>query len=182
MNQLLDLITAPLEPREIGSPKLWEKVESRLGLQLPPDYKSLIDAYGTGTFDDFIIVYNPFAQNEYLNLFFALDMLHQADQQTKSLGDSTWTAVHPFDLYPAPDGLLPWGCTTIYGDIFFWKIDGPPETWETIFYNLRSGEYEVWKNTLTEFLYLLFTHQIQSVLLPEDYPSSIGAINFVPFV
>jgi hypothetical protein len=178
--RIIQIAVPPVKPRETGTPKNWEKIEKRLGLRLPQDYKTLIDTFGTGSFDDFIIVYNPFAQNEYLNLFYALDTLHQAEQQARLLGDSAWTVVQPFDLYPAPEGLLPWGCTTNLGDTFFWQIKGPPGTWETIFYNLRSGEYEVWKHPLSEFLYRLFTRQIESVLLPEDYPPPDGGISFIP--
>jgi hypothetical protein len=174
------IVLPPIKPCEIGTPKNWEKIEKRLGLQFPPDYKPFVDCYGTGSFDDFIIVYNPFAKNEYLNLFYALDTLHQADRQTQLTCDPGWTAVKPFGLYPATDGLLPWGCTTNLGDSFFWQIKGPPETWETIFYNLRSGEYEVWKHSMSEFLSLLFTRQIESVLLPEDYPPPDGKITFIP--
>ena len=180
MDQLLNLITPPQNPDETGTPKSWEQIEARLGLQLPPDYKALIDHYGTGSFDEFIFVYSPFTQIEYLNLFYALDTLHQAGQQTQLMGDPFWTAVHPFAYYPATEGLLPWGCTSNLGDAFFWQIKGAPATWETVFYNLRSGEYEVWKYTLSEFLYRLFTHQIESVLLPQDFPSADNPISFIP--
>lgn len=180
MDQFQNLVVPPLNPQEAGTLKSWEKIERRLGIALPEDYKSLIDGYGTGSFDDFILVYNPFTQNEYLNPFFALDTLHRADQQTQLLGDPVWTAVQPFELYPAPEGLFPWGCTTNLGETFFWQIKGEPETWETVFYNLRSGEYEVWKHPLSEFLYLLFTHQIESVLLPEEYPPFESRVTFIP--
>ncbi len=163
-----------------GTPKSWEKIGIRLGLQLPPDYITLIDRYGTGSFDEFIFVYNPFAENEYLNLFYALDTLHQANEKTQLMGNPDWTAVHPFKLYPDTEGLLPWGCTTHLGETFFWHIKGAPETWETIFYNLRSGEYEVWKFSLTEFLYRLFTRQIESVLLPENFPPPQIPLPFIP--
>lgn len=179
IHQLARIVPPPRNPQETGTPKTWEKTEKRLGLQLPPDYKTLIDSYGSGSIDDFIMVYNPFAQNEYLNLFFALDALHQADRQTQLLADPVWTAVQPFELYPAPEGLLPWGGTTNLEDTFFWQIKGPPETWETVFYNLRSGEYEVWKFPLTEFLYRLFTQQVELVLLPDDYPPVDRAITFI---
>jgi len=180
IDQLIYQVTPPRQPFEIGTPKAWEKIENRLGIAFPKDYKVFIDCYGTGSFDDFITVYTPFAVNENLNLFYILDVLHQADRKTTMKGDSDWTVVHPFKLYPAPEGLLPWGCTANFGDFFFWRMRGAPQTWETIFYNLRSGEYEVWKYPLTEFLYRVFTRQIESVLLPEDYPPQDGGITFVP--
>jgi hypothetical protein len=178
MNQLMNLVAAPLKPQEIGTPKSWEKVEARLGLQLPPDYKAFIDDYGTGRFNDFVIVFNPFAQNEYQSLFYALETLHQAAEHAQLIGDPAWNAVQPYELYPVAGGLLPWGGTTNLGETFFWHIRGAPETWETIFYNLRSGEYEVWKYSLTEFLYLLFSRQIKSVLLPDDFSQQCGQITF----
>jgi hypothetical protein len=178
MDGLRNLIAPPADLQETGDLKAWEKIEAQLGLQLPLDYKAFINLYGSGSFDGFLMVYNPFSQNEYLNLFFALDTLHEADQQTRRMGDPTWTAVWPFELYPAVGGLLPWGFTTQLGQTFFWQIKGPPESWETIFYNLRNGEYEVWKYQLTEFLYRLLTRKIASVLLPEDFPSIDHPITF----
>jgi hypothetical protein len=182
MDPILNFSTPPQNPAETGTPKSWKLIEARLGLPLPPDYKSLIDHYGTGSFSDFVYVYNPFAESEYLNLFYALDTLHQADQKTRQMGDPSWTAVQPFSLYPAEGGLLPWGCTANLGDTFFWHVEGDPVTWETIFYNLRSGEYEVWKYPLTEFLKRLFTRQIESVLLPQDFPSRKKPVAFIPVI
>ena len=176
---LTPVIPAPARPRGTGTPNTWEKVEHEFGLRLPADYKQLIDQYGTGRFGDFIRLYNPFAETEEDNLFYALDTLKQAEQQTQLLGAPDWTVVRPFRLYPAPEGLLPWGCTAHFGEVFFWHITGAPQTWETIFYHLRTGEYEVWKRSITEFLLGLFTRQIESVLLPEDFPSA-GGVSFTP--
>jgi hypothetical protein len=182
MDSLKFLISPPARPQETGTPKAWEKLEARLGLSLPPDYKALIDVFGTGSFADFISIYNPFAEIESLNLMYALDTLHQADRQTRLLGDPVWTIVRPFELYPASQGLLPWGCTANLRDCFFWRIKGPPQTWETIVYHLRTGEYEVWKYPLTEFLYRLFTRRIESVLLPEDFPPRHAPVTFIPYI
>jgi len=180
MSQLFKLVTPPRNPFETGTPKAWEKIEIRLGSALPADYRTFIDCYGTGSFDDIISVYNPFTQNESLNLFYALDTLHQASRQTRLRSDPIWSVVHPFELFPAPEGLLPWGFTTNIGNFFFWQVKGKPETWEIILYNLRNGEYEVWKYSLTEFLYQIFTREIKSVLLPEDYPPLDKVVTFIP--
>jgi hypothetical protein len=64
--------------------------------------------------------------------------------------------------------------------VFFWQVKGAPAKWETVFYNLRNGEYEVWKYPMSGFLYRLFTQQIESVLLPEGFPGSEGPIRFIP--
>jgi hypothetical protein len=179
--QLILIAPPPQKPIETGSPKAWETVQERLGIPLPDDYKVFIDRYGTGSFNGFIIPYNPFAVNEYFNLFQALDAHHLASRQTQLMADTTWSAVSPFELYPAPDGLLPWGTTTNFGDTFFWQISGPPETWVTIFYNLRTGEYEVWKMTFTSFLTKLLFGEIESVLIHEDLLPKGQQIAFQPY-
>jgi hypothetical protein len=179
MNRLFHLIAPPAKPVETVTPKSWKETEAFLGVPLPADYKDLIDHYGTGSFGDLITVYNPFTQIEYLNLFYALDTLQQADRQTQKLGDPSWTAVKPYAYFPATEGLLPWGCTRNLSQLFFWQVKGAPADWETIFYNLRSGEYEVWKYPLSIFLYRLFTRQIESVLLPEDFPGTEEPIRFI---
>ncbi|MFN2197103.1 MAG: SMI1/KNR4 family protein [Anaerolineales bacterium] len=179
MNRLFHLIAPPAKPVETGTLKSWNETEALLGVPLPADYKDLIDHYGTGSFGDLIMVYSPFTQIEVLNLFYALDTLQQADRQTQKLGDPSWTAVQPFAYYPALKGLLPWGCTRNLSQVFFWQVKGTPATWETVFYNLRSGEYEVWKYPMSAFLYRLFTHQIESVLLPEDFPGTEEPIRFI---
>jgi hypothetical protein len=171
--QLRELIQPPGKPQETGTPKKWEKFERRLGTPLPPDYKDFIDFYGTGTFNNLILPLNPFAENEYLNMMATLDAHHQANRRTQLAGDPAWTVVQPFGLYPAPNGLLPWGTTAAFELNLFWQVQGPPANWVTILYNLGTGEYEVWKLSATAFLSQLFLQQIESVLLPTGY--NVGA-------
>jgi len=168
ISQLVQFIPPPEAPIETGSPKRWEKAQERLGIVFPEDYKTLIDHYGTGAFNNHIIPYNPFAANEYMNLFQALDAHYRANRQTQSMVDSAWSVVSPFQLYPAVSGLLPWGTTTHFEQAFFWQMNGSPDTWNTILYDLRGGEYEVWKLCATSFLLNLFRAEIESVLLPQD--------------
>ena len=179
LTQLLRIAPPPNNPKEIGSPKSWEKLEARLGVSLPTDYKEFIDAYGAGSFDGLITPYNPFAENEEFNLLYVLDTLHQADQQTQLQRGIAWTAVTPFELYPALDGLLPWGHATTFGQTFFWKVSGPPQTWETVFYHLQSGEYEVWKIPIVAFIAGILSREIESVLLSENHILDDYQIRFV---
>lgn len=168
ISQLIQLIPPPKAPIETGTPKRWEKAQERLGIIFPGDYKAFIDRYGTGTFNHYIIPYNPFAANEYMNLFQALDAHHRASSQTQSMLGAPWSVVSPFELYPAVAGLLPWGTTPHFERAFFWQISGRPDTWNTILYDLSGGEYEVWKLCATSFLLKLFKAEIESVLLPQD--------------
>jgi hypothetical protein len=169
LSQLIQIAPPPIIPLETGSPKQWEVVQGRLGTPLPPDYKAFTDHYGIGQFNNFVVPYNPFTSNEYLNLFQALDVHHHANRQVQMKGRTTWSIVDPFELYPAPEGLLPWGTTTRFRFTFFWQLSGPSDTWSTILYDLQTGEYEVWKMPFTSFLVGLFSKEIESVLLSDDF-------------
>jgi hypothetical protein len=180
LQQLLSTAPPPENPNETGSSKAWEKIDQRLGVKLPKDYKNLINHYGTGSFNDSITLFNPFAGNESLNLFHALETHHKATQMAQLVVDSNWTAIQPFELYPAHHGLLPWGSTENFEKNLFWKVDGVPKKWATVFYDLRNGEYEIWKMPCTKLLAGIFTGEIQSVLLPEDYSSNNKSVVFKP--
>src|SRR6267142_275365 len=61
-------VSPPPAPSGGGSPQQWQQVETFLGLTLPEDYKGLVDAFGSGQFDDFITLFTPFARDPYANL------------------------------------------------------------------------------------------------------------------
>ncbi|MCJ7703536.1 MAG: hypothetical protein MUO62_18290 [Anaerolineales bacterium] len=176
--RLIQIAPPPKAPLENGSPKKWRIVKEHLGIPLPEDYKAFIDCYGTGTFNNFILVYNPFAAHEDANLFQIIDTHHQAKRHTRLRGDPLWSVVAPFELFPESVGLLPWGTTPDFDISFFWQVSGSPDTWVTIVYNLRVGEYEVWKMPCTSFLSKLFLREIESVLLPDHFPPDPDQIYF----
>lgn len=178
ISKLQQIIAAPHHPVDTGSPKAWQRVQERLGTPLPQDYKTFIDLYGTGAFYDFLILYNPFSKQEDRDLFLALDTYHQANRRVQAAASRPWSVVNPFELYPADGGLLPWGTTTPMVQSFFWQVDGPPENWITVLYHLQTGEYEVWKLSFSEFILKLMTRQIESVLLPDDFPPCHAPIQY----
>ncbi len=174
---LAQIITPPAMPVEAGTAKKWEKCEQRLGLKLPQSFKTLLDQFGTGSFNQFLYLYNPFAEEQEQNLFDVLDLLHVVDAQARH-AEPGWTMVWPFRLYPASAGLLPWGNAGSLDLIFFWQTGGLPETWPIIFYDLSTGEYETWKKSVPEFLSALFTSQIESVFFPPQFIRTEGKIQF----
>jgi len=178
IHQLQQAIPPPRHPVETGSPKAWRQVQERLGTPLPEDYKSFIDQYGTGTFQDFLAPYNPFSKQEDRDLFLALDTYHQANCRVQAKASRPWSVVNPFELYPAEGGLLPWGSTVPMAQSLFWQVEGPAESWVTVLYHLKTGEYEVWKLSFSEFVLKLMTRQIESVLLPDDFPARHTPIQY----
>jgi len=182
ISRLVQISPPPQNPVETGSIKAWEGIEERLGVALPEDYKEFIALYGSGKFGNSIIPFNPFSANEYLNLFQTLDIHHLSNRYTQGLTSSPWSAVSPFDLFPAQDGLLPWGTMENYKEGFFWQVCGPPDHWPTVFYDLKNGEYEVWKFQFSEFLVKLFLGEIQSVLFPDLQASCNKQIQFLSVI
>jgi hypothetical protein len=177
---LTQIAPPPKHPAEPGSQKRWEKAQQRLGVALPGDYKTFINRYGTGSFNDLILPYNPFTVNESMNLFQVLDTHHQANRRIQKLVGCEWSVVHPYRLFPEPRGLLPWGATSSIEHVFFWHVQGIPESWTTILYDLRNGEYEVWKLSMICFLQKLFSREIESVLLPKNVSSRNRGFRFRP--
>jgi hypothetical protein len=62
----------------------------------------------------------------------------------------------------------------------FWQVNGSPELWPTIFYNLQEGEYEVYKMGFAEFLVKVFNLEIESVLIYTELEHTAGKIQFKP--
>lgn len=182
LSKLIQIVPPPLAPIETGSPKQWEAIQNRLGIHLPADYKEFIDTYGTGRFNDFILPYNPFAAREDVNTLLVLDAHHEAAHRIQMKTNLKWSAVAPYELYPTPGGLFPWGTTDHFGHSFFWQVNGPPETWVTVFYDMQSGEYEVWKMPFVSFLVRLFSREIESVLLPNTFPPELIRIRYTQFM
>ena len=166
---LLKVVSPPLNPRETGNPEQWLEVEKRVGVPLPPDYKEFIGLFGTGGFNDFIYPFNPFTGRTHLNLINGLAEQHEAERVKRlNFRDDPTSIVHPFELFPAADGLLPCGTTTNFGDYFFWQVKGNPDEWKVVLYNLRDGDYEMFATNFTGFISGVLTGDIVTSILPDD--------------
>ena len=123
LTSLRTIIAPPDLPRESGSPAAWAAVEEELGIALPNDYKEYVHTFGTGKIADFVLPYNPFSDNRFLNL------LKQVPKQVgtlRQMKEEFGEEECPYPLYPDPAGLLPWGCTD-NGNILFWLTTGHPD-------------------------------------------------------
>ena len=165
--QLTRLIPPPETPIETGSSNRWNQVQERLGLNLPADYQSFLNTYGTGHFSNGLVVYNPFARDDVHNLFQALEVHTLASSHVNKNSSIHWSIIDPFQLYPAQGGLLPWGMFVDFKISFFWNPEENLEFWPTVVYDLRRGEYEVWKFGFVDTLLNLFCGEINSVILPK---------------
>jgi len=178
------VISPPAQPREVGGSERWRAVEAQLGTQLPKDYGSFIDAFGTGTIDGFMMVFNPFSANRFVNLIErgraeleAYVEVFQPPPNSPLLTSSTTNTKLPHPVYPFPGGLLPFAGTD-NGEIFFWKTVGAPDQWTTVVYEARGPKYFEYPGGMTDLLGALLSRTITCSVLPASFPSSKPA--FVP--
>jgi hypothetical protein len=155
LEKLIRMAPPPARAYEAGEDAAFTAVEATLGLKLPEDYKRLIRAYGSGQWQNFWFVLNPFAANEYANLILQSQVRRPRSWSTL---DAERTArefeAYPFPhpIYPEPGGVLPWALTD-NGGRFFWLTAGSPKRWPTVYYPGRSPEYTVYEMSCTELLY-----------------------------
>jgi hypothetical protein len=159
------LITPPNNPNEAPQQRDWSKIEAQLATSLPEDYKEFVDLYGTGKIDNFLWIFNPFSQNENINL------ATQVRVQLTALSElQTYGEVLPYKLFPDPNGIFPFGITE-NGDVLYWNAVGQPEVWTVLVNEARSPDWEAFGMTMTEFLFKVLSRQIHPSAFPSAFPS-----------
>lgn len=139
----------------------WLGVEKKLGLALPSEYKNIIELYGDYYWADFLYLLNPFSKNKYLNLFSQIEMILNAERQTRS----EFPHYYPLPFYPETNGLLPFFITD-NGDTGFWIANSQTKKWAILVKDARAPEFEVRFVTVATFLWQFISGRLQSVILP----------------
>jgi hypothetical protein len=134
--------------------------------KLPSDYKAFIERYGSGTIDHFLWVLNPFSANKNANLLEQRESILNAVRELKK----DWPDQHPYNLFPEPSGLLPFGGSD-NGDMVFWLTDGEPDEWRVVVNAARDPEYDRFDCNMTDFLAGILTRRIRSIVFPDGFPS-----------
>jgi len=173
LEALIQIIPPPTPPVHKGSDPEWQVVERILEMKLPADFKKLINLYGAGCFLKFLCPLSPFAPFET-----SLNLLSGSTKRILSSyrsGREEFPQYSPeYPAYPHTSGLFPWGLT-INGDTLFWLRQGEPEKWPTIVCDskyTKEGCYR-FDMTATEFLYRLFSGEIETEAFPEGFPGDL---------
>jgi hypothetical protein len=169
LDELRRLVPPPAQP---PPPVDWDAARQTLGLDLPEDYRALIDVYGAGLFDEELSVLAPGHPKR------ELDLLWQADQQLSGLRyvrDRSGERL-PYEPEPVSGGLLPWGITG-NGDVCYWRVvdaDRPAE-WTVIVDEVRGGEWHPFDGGVSEFLAGLFAGRVRAEFYDGLWPSDAPA-------
>ena len=110
----------------------WKAVEKGLGFKLPVDYKRFIAAYGTGSIQSFMHMWN------YLD--FPINDIRDSIQRITSEFEYDKRAGYPIEYipYPQPGCLIPF-CSTDDGNYLTWRTQGVPSKWDVVAYDSGSG-------------------------------------------
>jgi hypothetical protein len=173
--KLAEIVPPPKNPKFSGYANSWSSVENLLGMELPIDFKTLINSYGVGCFSNFLFVLSPFAP-----LDFEFSLL---SEQTKQIlvayekGRREFPEYSPpFEPYPKSPGLFPWAKTK-NGDVLFWHTEGFPNSWRIVICDSKySEEFETYPLSAEGFL----SAWLSGELNPRLFPPLSKVPSFVP--
>ncbi|MEU1736551.1 SMI1/KNR4 family protein [Streptosporangium sp. NPDC020145] len=144
MRSITDL-EAIIGPSRVPPPPVnWTLFEEGTGLVFPDDYKDWASRYSTLEFDEFLLVGHPGTSEtpqEYVQSW--ADVLENMRRwgerfdQIELVDDrDVPRPAPPFPVYPAPQGLFPWGNTS-NGDYCCWLTDPDPGKWTIVITTLH---------------------------------------------
>jgi hypothetical protein len=163
LEQLRRLLPPPAEPLEAAPPDGWAEVEAALGTGLPDDFKAFTELYGSGKVDDFLYLFNPFAEGRDGNLLFEKERVLAAYAETRA----KFPARLPLPPFPEKGGVLPLGRTD-NGDELYWVTGGDPGGWPVALLESRAARQEVHRMPVTGFLAALAAGELVTAILPDE--------------
>ncbi len=165
LGRLFEVMPPPEEPLEVPTLGDWERCECEIS-PLPLDYRAFISAYGTGTVDDFLWVFNPASGNEFLNL------VSQRRAILSALAITARQSPARFSMprFPEPGGFLPFAGTD-NGDSLFWVTAGEPDAWTVAVMGPRAPDVYRYEGGLVAFLVAIIAEGFDCGGFPDDFPS-----------
>ena len=173
IDELLELAPPPDSPADLGSDDQWAALGTYFGKALPMDYMAFIDRYGTVVLNDYLRIFNPYAQQEYQNLLDRFPQLLSILSESKE----EFPELCPYPLMFEPGGLLPWG-DTVGGDVLCWATGGMSGRWKIVVLN-RYDEPQEFDLSTVAFLLAALKGELECSALPTDWseqPASFDAV------
>ncbi|ODA36603.1 SMI1/KNR4 family protein [Planctopirus hydrillae] len=174
---IIKLVPPPEKPKGLRKNRRWDRVEEKIGNELPADYKIFIETYGSGLFAGFIRIFNPFDSSEYISLLrMSTTVVDIYQDIIKSYGDVGF----PFVFFPMEKGLLPCG-NDENGNHLFWLTGTDSEKWKIVVLERGAPNWQLFDMGLTDFLANALTKKIRCKIWPSDYPGNRKSFTFECF-
>lgn len=169
MNRYLSSLVRLLPRPEDPPPAVdWATAEDTLGTPLPSDYKELIDAYGGGHVDDYLLLLEPGCTNDNYDLL-------AKDSQRREAYEELWKYEEkPREMEEEGNRLIPWA-TTDNGEYLFWlaRPGQNPDAWITLINGEGGADWERYDMTCTRFLASVLSGEIRSEVLWDLFPLAV---------
>ena len=123
-------------------------MEKQIGTALPADYKALIGLYGSGGFNQELLILNPFDARDHFSL-------------ARRIGvDAGGYDFCPHPIFPAAGGLLPLGWDR-RGRELRWLTRGEPDAWTVVAISPRGAWHAEFDLGLGAFLDTWFSGKLK---------------------
>jgi hypothetical protein len=165
-------LAKPLRPVEQPQSDDWERVERELGLALPPDYKTLVTALGSGEFGVSLTLKNPVSSSEYARL--SVDGLKHYSATIAFLRNQMG-----FVLFPSQEGLVHIGGADRQHFLFRPDKDGICSS-KVVCLDHNLEQIRELNMTLSRFLHSLYFSHVPGGWA-EDLRASIWIDGTIPF-
>jgi hypothetical protein len=181
MDESLPQLTAiekpPSRPSAPGTLEAWLPVEQKVGVTFPRHYKEYIGIYGAGQWAGFFGILDPFYEWKHpqaTGYFRWMETrLEGLDEHRKEYPKY----IAPYNRYPAPEGLVPFGYDDNGGTLCF-QVTGESDSWPVVFLDGKLSEcYDVFRGSVSAFLVALLREEF----LPKTWPSDFFPIQTPAF-
>jgi hypothetical protein len=135
----LDELTSLVPPPDAPAPPVdWDAAHAELGVELPADYRALVERYGAGAIAGLRLLV-PGHPNRHV------DLLRQVEPQRWALRQLIEQGIEqPYE----PDALLPWGIDE-GGNVVWWLTEG---SWPVVANEARGEEWQRYDGGVVAFL------------------------------
>lgn len=140
---LSSLIELMPPPKKAPDSKVdFAKVEKKLGIEYPPDFKEFVSVYGSSKWCDMIVpVYPRSHSNKDIDEFKQRMQLVFSDYLEGNMYDQDFDEIE-YPYYPEENGLL-WFAADFSRGRHFWLMEGEPSKWPIVCW--RGGDTVVVK-------------------------------------
>lgn len=136
--------------------RIGREIERSAGMPLPSDFVRWITTHGGGSLmSGYFVVLSPERPDYSRSIELRLAAL-RADRTSAEAFPSLYS--FPYDVFPEPGGLYPWGADE-NAAIVTWRTGGEPDDWPVVC-RTHEGHCEQFDMTMTEFLFRVLSREI----------------------